>query len=104
MPFEREELEFHTVENSGLHDYLLETISVDYGRGFVTMELKTPRGADCMLRIGKFRRLYISRTAPWGPGSYILASDVEKSEADGYTLTMQLNSGDEIMVEVQEAL
>ena len=40
----------------------------------------------------------MTRTKPWGEGSYIVSSDIEESQ-DGIKLAeIQLNSGDEIRI------
>ena len=44
----------------------------------------------------------MTRTEPWGPGIYVVYSDLTEMEDRRKRLLLQLNSGDEITVEIVE--
>ena len=60
--------------------------------------MKDPVGLPEKLLIGGLLSVEMSRTQPWGEGSYIAASDITE-DRDGTKLAeIQLNSGDEIRI------
>lgn len=85
--------------DSGLHDYELIKLSADYTRGEVSLELKDPVGQPENLMIGGLLLVEMTRTQPWGEGSYIVSSDLTDCESGSKLAEIQLNSGDEIRVE-----
>jgi hypothetical protein len=83
---------------SGLHDYELIKLSADYTRGEVSLEMKDPMGQPESLAVGGVVSVEMTRSQPWGAGSYIVSSDI--TENDGIKLLeIQLNSGDEVRIE-----
>ncbi|WP_294483264.1 hypothetical protein [uncultured Ruminococcus sp.] len=85
--------------DSGLHDYELIKLSADYTRGEVSLELKDPVGQPESLMIGGLLSVEMTRTQPWGEGSYIVSSDLTDCESGSKLAEIQLNSGDEIRIE-----
>lgn len=85
--------------DSGLHDYELIKLSADYTRGEVSLELKDPVGQPKSLMIGGLLSVEMTRTKPWGEGSYIVFSDLTDCESGSKLAEIQLNSGDEIRIE-----
>ncbi len=86
------------IADSGLHDYEVVRLSCDYSRGEVSLEMKDPLGQPESLILGGVMSVEMTRTRPWGEGSYIVSSDIEESQ-DGIKLAeIQLNSGDEIRI------
>ena len=85
--------------DSGLHDYELIKLSADYTRGEVSLELKDPVGQSESLMIGGLLSVEMTRTQPWGEGSYIVSSDLTDCESGSKLDEIQLNSGDEIRIE-----
>ena len=85
--------------DSGLHDYELIKLSADYTRGEVSFELKDPVGQPESLMIGGLLSVEMTRTQPWGEGSYIVSSDLTDCESGSKLAEIQLNSGDEIRIE-----
>ncbi|MBE6870294.1 MAG: hypothetical protein E7494_16330 [Ruminococcus albus] len=85
--------------DSGLHDYELIKLSADYTRGEVSLELKDPVGQPEKLMIGGLLSVEMTRTQPWGEGSYIVSSDLTDCESGSKLAEIQLNSGDEIRIE-----
>ena len=85
--------------DSGLHDYELIKLSADYTRGEVSLELKDPVGQPENLMIGGLLSVEMTRTQPWGEGSYIVSSDLTDCESGSKLAEIQLNSGDEIRIE-----
>ena len=85
--------------DSGLHDYEVVRLSCDYSRGEVSLELKDPVGQPENLMIGGLLSVEMTRTQPWGEGSYIVSSDLTDCESGSKLAEIQLNSGDEIRIE-----
>ena len=85
--------------DSGLHDYELIKLSADYTRGEVSLEMKGPVGQPENLMIGGLLSVEMTRTQPWGEGSYIVSSDLTDCESGSKLAEIQLNSGDEIRIE-----
>lgn len=85
--------------DSGLHDYELIKLSADYTRGEVSLELRDPVGQPESLMIGGLLSVEMTRTQPWGEGSYIVSSDLTDCESGSKLAEIQLNSGDEIRIE-----
>ena len=87
------------LSDSGLHDYEVVRLSCDYSRGEVSLELKDPVGQPENLMIGGLLLVEMTRTQPWGEGSYIVSSDLTDCESGSKLAEIQLNSGDEIRIE-----
>ena len=85
--------------DSGLHDYELIKLSADYTRGEVSLEMKDPLGQPESLILGGVMSVEMTRTQPWGEGSYIASSDITDCESGSKLAEIQLNSGDEIRIE-----
>ena len=85
-------------QNSGLHDYTVEDITVDYKAGQIKLHLLTPALKPCKIKIDRFSEFSIQNEAPWGEGCYIAWSDVQPVDKNIYHLEIGLNSGDEIHI------
>ena len=96
------ELRIQEAMSSGLHDYKVGDISVDYCCDKINLTLTSPGGEACRLSIPGFRLLQMTRTEPWGPGIYVVYSDLTEMEDRRKRLLLQLNSGDEITVQIVE--
>lgn len=96
------ELPIQKAVSSGLHDYQVGEIAVDYCQGRVVLTLMDSRGKLCRLCIKGIRNFQLTRTEPWGPGIYVSVSDLIKKEDGLCQLQFQLNSGDEIIVDMAE--
>lgn len=85
---------------SGLHDFELLGIRVDYSNGEIVMTMRPPWNGQqevLGLTIRGFRFFSLTRDLPWGEGIYIHASDLTPLPNNQYQLDMQLNSGDQII-------
>lgn len=94
------ELPIQKAVSSGLHDYQVGEISVDYCQGRAVLTLTASWGEPYQICIKEIRHFQLTRTEPWGPGIYIACSDLTKTEDGMQRLWLQLNSGDEILVEI----
>ena len=94
------ELRLQEAMSSGLHDYEVGEISADYCSGRVDLTLTSPEGVMCRLPLLGFRLLRVTRTEPWGPGIYVSCSDLTRTDDHRDRLWLQLNSGDEVTVEL----
>lgn len=93
-------MELENIMNSGIHDYELLDILMDYNNGKTVLQFKTPAGNKSDLVIQGFLQFTISRTEPWGPGMYVNYSNILENGQDSEIL-IELNSGDEIMIKVK---
>lgn len=80
-------------ENNALHDYEISQINIDYPNGLIIINLYTDRHEAIEIIINKFSSITFSKNEPWGKGTYIASSNVEKIN-DEFILELQLNSGD----------
>ena len=85
------------IADSGLHDYKIDLISIDYTASKLVIMLKDLKGGDAELVIQPFSELNITHDEPWGKGSYIVSSELT-SEGGRETMLLELNSGDSITV------
>lgn len=85
------------IADSGLHDYKIDLISIDYTASKLVIMLKDLNGGDAELVVCTFSELNITHNEPWGKGSYIVSSELT-SEGGRETMLLELNSGDSITV------
>ena len=85
------------IADSGLHDYKIDLISIDYTASKLVIMLKDLKGGDAELVVCPFSELNITHDEPWGKGSYIVSSELT-SEGGRETMLLELNSGDSITV------
>lgn len=88
--------------NSGLHDYEMVSIEVNYSKAQVSLLLREPQEGDKLYCIEKFSYFEISHKEPWGKGKYICSSDLYRKNNDEWGCEIELNSGDIIKVEFQK--
>lgn len=90
---------------SGLHDFELVGICVDYSNSEIAITVRPPwkdqQGA-MVLTVRGFQFFSITRELPWGEGIYIHASNLTPMSENQYQLDMQLNSGDQIICRYME--
>lgn len=85
--------------NSGLHDYEIADIYINYNQANIFLRMKTPQGEQFLLPVQNFIDFKITHTEKWGKGKYICSSGITQSqESDKSKLEIQLNSGDEIEI------
>ncbi|WP_419505060.1 hypothetical protein [Allofournierella sp.] len=85
--------------NSGLHDYELVDISINYNQANIFLRMKTPQGKQFLLTVENFVDFKITHTEKWGKGKYICSSDIKQSQTSRKSkLEIKLNSGDEIEI------
>lgn len=85
-------------QKSGLHDYEIVEIKVDYDKAHVIMNFKSPKGENYQFNIEKFLTFTISHAEAWGKGKYVCSSDIQLFNNDVFVLEIELNSGDQIIV------
>lgn len=90
------------ISNSGLHDYEFISISVDYVKANIYILLNDLKCNRINLSIEGFTDLRITHREPWGKGTYIVSSDMEK--IDKTHIIFELNSGDTIHIEFSGSL
>ena len=84
------------LEGAGLfHDFELGDIAVDYRNKYVVLQLKSPSLPVLVYELKLFgvRRFQVGMEEPWGKGSYVVGTDIER-EGLVSSMEMQLNSGD----------
>lgn len=87
------------VKKSGLHDYEIVEIRVDYNKAVVNIYLKSPLGGNYELAIENFVSFEITHEERWGKGKYVCSSEIGYNEISKfYLLEIELNSGDQIIV------
>jgi len=89
--------ELRRAQNSGLHDYEIVDIKVNYNNANITIMFNTPEGRKYELNIEKFISFTISHEEVWGKGKYVCSSDVRLVNDNVYMLEIELNSGDRII-------
>ena len=86
-------------KDSGLHDYELLLITVDYNHANVNMKFKDLKENTFEICIEKFWSFKIFHEEPWGKGKYVCSSDINYNNVvNAYSLEIELNSGDKIEV------
>jgi hypothetical protein len=86
------------LKNSFVHDYELKDIIVSYERYLIEIHLLSPSGENILIKIPDFHLFKINREEKWGIGKYICSSEVSNYD-NKYTIEIELNSGDEILIE-----
>lgn len=90
-------MDYRRLEESQIADYEIGTLSVDYVRHTITIELKSPQNRLDILQIAHFEEVSITKKEPWGAGSYVASSAVEYC-GEHTVLEIELNSGDQIKI------
>ncbi len=90
--------ELQRISNSGLHDYKLISVSIDYDTSIIEISLTDLHQKRVNILIEKFTDLRISNKEPWGKGTYIVSSDIQQIK-DATIMIIELNSGDIIHIE-----
>ena len=87
------------VQNSGIHDYEVAEIQVNYTSACISICFKSPGGNGNKLIIQNFTTFEITHKEEWGKGKYVCASDITYDDVSkSYLLEIVLNSGDKIVV------
>ncbi len=84
-------------KNSGLHDYEIVEIEVDYNNANIIMVYNSPDGKRYEFNIEKFITFTISHEEAWGKGKYVCSSEIQLVNDNMYMLEIELNSGDRII-------
>ena len=93
-------MDISIARSSGLHDFELVGIHVDYSNSEIAITVRPPwkdQQVATVLAVRGFQFFSITRELPWGEGIYIHASDLTPLPDNQYQLDMQLNSGDQII-------
>lgn len=85
-------------KNSYIHDYELKNVIVSYEKNFIEIYLLSPKGENVLIKIPDFCSFKINREEKWGSGKYISSSEVI-SNSKKCIIEIELNSGDEILIE-----
>lgn len=89
-------------QNSGMHDYRLDGITVDYEAGTALLFFKDPMGRDAELAVEGLLSVEMTREERWGKGTYVCYSNEADGENHTRVLEFELNSGDRIVVRYRE--
>lgn len=93
------ENKYNLIANSKLHDYKLCDINVSYNKAMINMFLNNSKGKEVIINFEDFSVFKISHEEKWGMGTYICSSSVESdAENLGYSVEIELNSGDLIQI------
>lgn len=90
-------MDYTKLSNSGIADYELGKIEVDYSNGRMLLHMKNRNLQPELMEIEGFKEFSIERREPWGVGIYVTASDCQLYDGK-MQLEIQLNSGDMIRV------
>lgn len=94
------------IQNSGLHDFELVSLTIDYTKATIILDVISPLtdyiSHSFYISIHNFLHFSASHQEPWGGGKYIYTSDVQTTGTDTYRITLQLNSGDLILIDYKE--
>lgn len=86
-------------KNSGMHDYKLEKITVDYERNIVSMLFQDLSENACELVMENMISIEMTHEEKWGKGTYICYSNVSEDRKKKISiLEFELNSGDQLTV------
>jgi len=92
-------IDINLVEHSGLHDYEIIEMNINYNNATVVLQLRSPSGELSQLTINNFVLFKINHEEEWGKGKYVVSSDLELNDiSKTYDLEIQLNSGDIIFI------
>ena len=90
-------MDIYIAADSGLHDYEVSDIAIDYVGASILLRLKSPEGVSCTLSINGFTLFSVSHEEKWGAGKYVYSSDLQI--CDGLKIMeLELNSGDTILI------
>ena len=64
------------IKDSGLHDYELKEINIDYQHEHIQVKMCDWRGKMCEIDVSHYIFFSMTHDEPWGEGIYITASDV----------------------------
>lgn len=94
------EINIDVFKDSGLHDYEISDLVVNYSDEFVLLMLIGENGEQFFVKIDKFISFRISHIEEWGKGKYIYYSNLVRDYNNNiHSVEVQLNSGDEIQVD-----
>lgn len=89
-------------QNSGLHDYELVSLMVDYTAATIALNMVSPMvdhvTSKVNILIPNFIDCSISCQEPWGKGRYIFSSEIQSIDPVTRKLEILLNSGDIIAI------
>ncbi len=88
---------FHLFIDSGLHDYLLKDIHINYSTSVIIIKLADCKNNSKDIILRHFKSFTLNNIREWGEGAYIVSSDVIANDTLT-TLEFQLNSGDECCI------
>jgi hypothetical protein len=86
------------IEASDMHDYEVIRLDVDYTDAAADLHLKDPYGKAIIIHITEIRDISVTHKEPWGKGTYIASSSIETNRKNR-TLMLELNSGDNIVLQ-----
>lgn len=84
--------------NSQIHDYEIESVTIDNYDANIYMNLKDPSFHKVEAVIHHFLNFEMSHKEPWGAGIYAVSSSIQ-TKKDYHILTIELNSGDKISIQ-----
>ena len=89
---------------SRLHDATMRIIVLDYATGAVTIGLR-PSGYGtpaAELSAFDFTALRLPRSEPWGQSTSVNKATISERDGHGVSLLLQLQSGDELVIEAKD--
>lgn len=89
------------IKKSGLHDYELLDIIIEYLNSVIQIKLNSPKNIQNTIIINNFISFNINHKEAWGKGNYICYSEIKKN-SDISMIEIELNSGDSIIIEYVE--
>lgn len=93
-------VEIDLIRDSGLHDYEILNINVNYSDASINLQFKDHSGVLRCLKINDFTMFRISHNEEWGKGKYVASSDLELNDINKtLDLEIQFNSGDIIFIQ-----
>lgn len=87
------------IANSGLHDYEVVNISVDYKGATVSIQMKDGSGIEVLMKISQTEFVRLTNDKPWGEGNYVCSSSIDEKNDGKKVFEIQLNSGDELSIQ-----
>ncbi|MBQ3010202.1 MAG: hypothetical protein IJA20_06050 [Methanocorpusculum sp.] len=90
-------MDYTKLSNSGIADYELGKIEVDYSNGRMLFHMRNRKLQPERLEIDGLEEFRIERREPWGAGIYVTASDYQLCDGK-IEIEIQLNSGDMIRI------
>ena len=87
----------HLFIDSGLHDYLLKDIKINYSTSVIVIKLVDCKNNSKEIILKYLKSFTLNNKRDWGEGAYIVSSDAIVNDTI-ITLEFQLNSGDECFI------